>query len=117
MTPETAARFCERYGQPVLVRRITQAGTAAIPFDAAVPAPLRSYRADELVGGIVQGDRQAIVSHRHLQALQWPVPPRDGAQADRVIVGGKPWKVEKAEERRGIAGEVVDYVLTIRGIA
>lgn len=114
MTPEAAARLANRYGQTVILRRLTMAGTVAIPFDIEVKAKIRAYQPDELVGSITQADREAVVSALDLLALQWPVPPREGANADRLVLDGKVAVVQSVEPRASLSGEVAMYALRIR---
>lgn len=114
MTPEAAWRMANRYGQTVILRRLTMAGTSAIPFDVEVRAKIRAYQPDELVGSITQADREAVIAALDLAAMQWPVPPREGANADRVVIDGRVAVVQSVEPRASLGGEVAMYALRIR---
>lgn len=114
MTPEAASRLANRYGQIVILRRLTMAGTAAIAFDAEIRAKIRAYQPEELVGLITQADREAVIAAIDLLALQWPVPPREGANADRLVLDGKVGVVQAVEPRASFSGEVAMYAIRVR---
>lgn len=114
MTPEAASRMAQRYGQLVTLRRLTMAGTTAVYFDAEVRAKIRAYQPEEMVGAITQADREAVIPALDLLALQWPVPPREGANADRVVIDGKVSVVQSVEPRASLSGEVAMYAVRIR---
>lgn len=113
MTPEAARGALDRAlkadGEDVILRRIT--GKQRIPFDVAVRARVRNFSPDELVGGIVQGDSQVILSPSEIEARQWPGPPR---QNDLLIAAGRTRTVVAVTPFR-LAGRLVRLELTVRG--
>lgn len=101
------ADMIQQYGEPVTLRRIT----GGIKFDVTVVAVVRGYQPNELVGGIVQGDRLVIISNREIGRRQWPGPPKIG---DQFIIRGKTATVQ------GVSTIVVEdttvkHTLQIRG--
>lgn len=102
--------FIQHYGQDVTLRRVT--GTTSQTYtDVAVRAFVRKFAANELVGGITQGDRLAIIANIEIATASWPGPPRKG---DQIIAGGKVSTVQAVEPVR-VEGVVIRHNLTIRG--
>ena len=108
--PRIAARIA-REGQAVELRRLTGTGPNQVWFGVELQAFVRQFRAQDLVGGITQGDRQVIVSDAEIEARQWPGPPRKG---DKAVIDGKTVNVESVETRR-LRGSVAMHVLQVRG--
>lgn len=73
-------------GQTVTLRRGGANGNAR--------AFVRGYRLEELVGGIVQGDREAVLSPTGLPVPFNSAPPKRG---DVVVIDGRAVSVESAE--------------------
>lgn len=102
--------FIQRYGQDVTLRRVT--GTTSQTFtDVPVRAFIRNFLPNELVGGITQGDRLAIIANVEIAAASWPGPPRKG---DQIIAGSKVSTVQAVEPVR-TEGIIIRHNLTIRG--
>ncbi len=98
----------QREGRLVLLRRL---GGPELFFDVDVYSYGRLYKPTEVVGGIVQGDREERISHREIDARQWPGPIRRG---DQVVIQGRTCQV-MAAETVVVGGETVEYVLQVRG--
>lgn len=110
MTPESArtalARQMQKHGWIISLQR------AGVPT-VDILCRIRDYRPDELVGGVIQGDRQAIIPAECLERAGWPGAPSVG---DQIIDGGATMTVEAVDaSTRRIAGVVIGYNLTVRG--
>jgi hypothetical protein len=101
--------FIDDVGGPVTLRRVT--GTQQIRFDVGLNAVVVGFRADEMAGGIIQGDRMIIVGTRDISNRQWPAPPRKG---DKVIQRGVEMTIESVDVVE-VAGQIVRYNCISRG--
>lgn len=83
--------------QLVTLRRVPAKG---VNVDVQIPAKVRDFRPEELVGGINQNDSQVIISPTQIRAKQWPggtaaqSPPYDVPQwiprtNDKLLVQGR----------------------------
>jgi len=99
----------EREGSPAVLTRLT--GTGDIHFDVNLAAVSRGYAPNEIVGEIIQGDREVRISNREILARQWPGPPKTG---DQIALSGKSYRV-RAVDRLEIGGETVMFVMQVRG--
>lgn len=90
-------------GQTVTLRRLVGT-TSQTPYDIVLPAHVRGYAPNEIVGGIRQGDSKVIVSPSPIAAAGWPGAgsATDGTDArmprmgDKVITQGRTRNVEAA---------------------
>lgn len=100
-------RMLTAFGQDVTLRRITGT-TNQSNTDCTCRALVRGYRADELAGGIIQGDSLVILSATDIIAAQWPggqpvtSPPngldvRVPRKGDKIVSAGKVRNVEAAD--------------------
>ena len=64
MSVERIQSAIERRGQSLLLRRVT--GLPQVPVDVKVKGMVRGYHAQELIGGIIQGDREVIISNKEI---------------------------------------------------
>lgn len=91
-------------GQEIRLQRLT--GTQLISFSVDLPAIVRGYTPEELVGGITQQDSFVILSPTEIERKGWPganssaTPtnqdrrvPRKG---DKAVINGKLRNVEAA---------------------
>jgi hypothetical protein len=76
-----------------------------------VPASVHGYKPDELVGTIIQGDRQVVLSPTGLSGVFASTPPRRG---DKVDIGPDTVTIEDAEILR-IGSTIVRINLHVRG--
>ena len=109
MTPARAIAMRDRqiaeHGQPVTLKR---SGTSDLTMHAFV----RGYRADELIGGINQGDTMVIASPPQLVGTDFAsVPPRTG---DRILIAGRLRRVG-IDDPVYIGGTLVRVNLTVTG--
>lgn len=87
-------RAVNRYGSSIVLRR--RVGTTNVFTDAPVKATRKEYqptenvRMSEVPGDLESGDQIFTVSALDLEALSWPVPPKDG---DLVVARGRTWAV------------------------
>ena len=108
ITPADIAAEIAREGQTVTIRRIA---TGVAPVAATCKAMVRGYRPEELVQGVVQGDRRVVIAAATLQSLGWPIPPRKG---DSVEASGKRLAVQAVEEI-AVRDEPGKYIIQARG--
>lgn len=93
------------HGQAITLQRLSPVSSAT------VRAFVRGYRAEELTGGIQQGDTLVILSPTTLAAGGWAGLPKRG---DKTLIDARLRNVEIADPVR-INGEVVRVNLTVRG--
>lgn len=107
---DTVAKQIQTWGQPVTLKR--RVGTTSTFTTATVPGKVHHYRPDELIGGIVQGDRRVTVAPSSLVGTDWEgLTPRKG---DFVEIDGQQAAVQGCEVRY-VAGEAARYEIWIRG--
>jgi len=103
----TALSLLEPFGTLTFRRGFPPANT-----DITVRARLRGYRAEELVGGVQQGDRQVIA---YGDDVTFSPPLKAG---DDVLnpVDGRPLNIESVDNTTGLTDEgLVVYYLRVRG--
>jgi hypothetical protein len=100
------ARALRDHGETVTVER---PGGPSVE----VRARIMGYSAEELVSGITQGDRKAILLAEDLERAGFPGPIR---RNDRVVVRGRPMNVESVDDSTRRIGEVlIAYELGVTG--
>lgn len=97
-------------GEDVVLRRYL-GPLLANPVDVTCRATVRGYTAAELVGGIAEGDRLAILSPTEATAASWPLPPRRG---DKLVIGGRETNIEHPDNIT-MGGALVRMNLRVRG--
>lgn len=98
--------------QIVTFRRYTGTGPNRPRFDTDVRARVVGYAPDELVGGILQGDRKVILLAEDLVAAQVR-PPSKG---DKIVIRGAEANIEFVNDStRRVGGELMAYELVVRG--
>lgn len=95
-------------GRDVVVQRTE---TGSVPVTATVTAMVRGYKAAELLGGIVQGDRRVVIAGTALEAASFPLPFKKG---DVVVIDGKRTAVQAADAVY-LRDELAKVVLQVRG--
>jgi hypothetical protein len=103
--PRSTSALLARYGRPVTLRR--RVGTTPAFTEVTVNGTLRGYSAQELQGGVLQGD-SAVVLDAATGALG--VPKR----GDFLVVDGRTWAVQGAVPR-ALGAAVVGYDVWVRG--
>ena len=101
-----SGRMLTRHGRAMTLRRIV--GTGPTYTEATVLGHLTSYRPNEIVGLIKQGDARATIGPA-LGAIA--APPRT---ADSLVVDGRTWAVQGAVPRY-VGTMLVGYELHVRG--
>lgn len=99
--------------EPVFIRRYTGAGTNRPKFDAACAGRVVGYTPQELIGGIVQGDRKLIVFHDDLVTAGFPLPI---TTSDKAVVEGRELAIFAPDRStRRVGGVTIAYELQVRG--
>lgn len=90
MTPARVRAIYKRllrlYGETVYFRRYAGTGQVRTSTDYPVKARIREYRPDELIGGIVQGQRDVIALAEDVENSGFPLP--FVATVDYVVIRG-----------------------------
>ena len=107
MTPERIAALIAQFGQPVTLQRLT--GT--IRHEVVCQAIVRGYEPVQLIGNIIQGDRQVAISNAEIADAQWPGPPRAN---DRCVIDGRTTTILACDTRR-LRNEIVLHLIQVRG--
>lgn len=111
-------------GQEVILRRVVGT-TVQTSVDCTCMAFVRGYRPEELVGAVIQGDSEVIISATDIIAAQWPggepvqsppvvSDPRVPRAGDRVVVAGRVRAVISAAPIY-VANELHRVNLQVRG--
>lgn len=108
---QSVADMIARRGRPLTLRRIVTGGPNV---DVAVTGVVRQYQAQELLGPILQGDREVRISNVEIAAASWPGPPRAGGNADRIVIDGKAAVVQNVDPRYD-GTDLAMYVIQVRG--
>jgi hypothetical protein len=121
MTPAGAISMLDRqiaeHGQTITLRR---PGTPGV--EAELPAFVRGYRPEELVGAIIQGDSEVTISPTDIASSGWPgaLAQTDGTdpmvprKGDKVVLKGRVRNIEAAVPIY-IADTPVRVKLMVRG--
>lgn len=75
--------------RPMTLRRMTS--TPNVYISITVAGVKWSYRPDQLVGGVLQGDAQVEILNDEIFLKSWPGPPRRG---DTMVIDGRTWTVQ-----------------------
>lgn len=102
-------RMLARNGRAMTLRR--RVGTTAAFTDVTVVGRLRDFSPEQLVGGVMQGDAEAVIDAGPVLAAAGFAPPRKG---DLLVVDGRTWAVQGCQPR-AIGAQVVAYDLWVRG--
>jgi hypothetical protein len=99
----------DRKGRTLLLRR--RVGTTSAFTDVSPRGCDRGYKAQELLGGIVQGDREVVIGNAEIAAASWPAPVRKG---DVVVMDGVTATVQGARAMY-VGTTVAAHILWVRG--
>lgn len=113
MNPETAKRlYRNNLHEVITIRRITGSGSSRAVNDYQARARVTDFEDQELVGGVRQGDRKAIVYADDLvnNGLVTPVTVGDYF----LDVDTSEYTVIEPKPRR-VKGVLIAYELTLRG--
>lgn len=106
-------RMMNEVGEEVAIRRFTGTGANRPYFDATVMARVMDFKPSDLVGEIIQGDRNLIVIAQDLIDAQVPMGVRKG---DKAVVRGKELNIEAVDDNtRRVQGQLIAYVIRVRG--
>jgi hypothetical protein len=98
-----------RRGRNLTLRR--RVGTTSAFTDCAPRGYDRGFKATELVGGIIQGDREVVIGNAEIVAASWPGPPRKG---DVVVIDGGSVTVQAARPMY-VGTDIAAHILWVRG--
>lgn len=101
------AAVLRRDGRPMALKRRNGLGGAFT--ECTVHGKARFYKPEELVNGVVQGDRRIRIAQTDITAAGWPGPPKAG-NTD-FLDGGTVQGVEKLYD----GAELVGFVVWVRG--
>jgi hypothetical protein len=118
MTPEQIRAdyraALHRVGEPVTIKRYYGTGSTRPFYQATVRARVTGYEPNELVGGVIQGDRKLIVSGEDIIGAGGITLPL--VKGDKVIVRGRELNIEAADDSsRRVQGVLVAIELQVRG--
>ncbi len=119
MTPDQAkAMYVRRLGdfEQVAIRIYTGAGTSRPRFDyEGLRARPVDFRPEELVGGIVQGDRNVILLAEDVLNAGVPLPLATGANT-KLVIRGRELAIKAIDDStRRLGGELIAYDLVVGG--
>lgn len=118
MTPAAARESYRKaiaaVGETVTIRRYSGLPPSRTAVNKTVRARVVGFAPDELIGGIVQGDRKLIVLAEDIGSpITLPIVP--GAN-DKVVVRGREMTVKAVDDNtRRIAGELIALEITVGG--
>ncbi len=100
-------------GETIKIRRYTGTGPNRPMFEVECNAVVTGYQPDEMVGGIQQADRKAIVLHEDLEGTGLALPLTN---SDFAVVQGKQHAIRVPDNfTRRVAGVTIAYELQIVG--
>lgn len=106
-------RQIKRHGEPVKLRRYTGTGPTRVATDYDVRGWVKGFDPHNLVGGIVYGDRQAIVLAEDVAAKAFPVPI---TSADKLVVRGRELAIGSVDDNsHRDRGVLFAYELKVTG--
>ena len=106
-------RALAEYGETIRIRRVTGSGPNAPRFEVAVRARVTGYAPNELVGGIAQADRKAIVLHDDLVRAGLALPLTN---ADFAVVQGRQHAIKVPDgATRRVGNQTIAYELQLVG--
>lgn len=110
MDKSVIGRFLAQNSETVKLRRPSGKG---IFIDVVVLARVTLYRPEQLVGGIIQGDRNVIIGNAEIAEAHWPGPPRVG---DFILLdGGKTTLTIRSSDPGQLDGVIVRHDIQARG--
>jgi len=108
----TYKRELEKF-ETVTIRRYYGSGTPRSKYERACHGRELSYRPDEIVGPILQGDWKIILLAEDLESGDVTLPLKT---SDKVVVRGKELAIAGIDDKkRRIGGVLCAYELQVRG--
>lgn len=106
-------RAIRQHGEPVLFRRYTGSGSPRPMFNAEVAGWVQGYQPQELIGGIVQGDRRVILLAEDVNRAQIGLPITTN---DKIVVRGRELAIGSVDDSTHRDGtELVAFELKVTG--
>lgn len=107
-------RALDGAGETIFLRRYSGSGTARVSTDYAVKARVTDFQPHELIGGIVQGDRNIIAIAEDVTASGFPAPII--ASSDKAVVRGRELAIKAVDDNtRRVAGVLIAYEIKAGG--
>ncbi len=102
--------FLQEVGEDVIVRRYSGTGPSRTSIDRTTRARVKGYQPNELVGGIVQGDRKVIML---VDALADLLPL---SETDKLVIRGREVAIKGVDDStRRIGGTLIGLDLQVAG--
>lgn len=102
-----------RVGEMVTIRRYYGTGSPRSKYEKACLARVNAYAADELIGGIVQGDQKVILLAEDMETGAVTLPL---LISDKVVVRGRELQIVSIDANtRRVAGVLCAYEMQVRG--
>jgi hypothetical protein len=106
-------RAIRQHGEAVLFRRYTGSGASRPEFNAELRAVVTGYQPQELIGGIVQGDRKVILLAEDVNKAQIGLPLTTN---DKIVVRGRVLAIGAVDDSTHRDGaELVAFELKVTG--
>ncbi len=106
-------RAIARYGEPVVFRRFTGAGSNRPQFNAEIRARVTGYEPKDLIGGIQQGDRRVLVLVADVLERQIAMPI---TTSDFIVVRGRQCAIFSLDDSTHRDGtELIALEMGVRG--
>ena len=83
--------------------------TTQVRHEVVCQAIVRGYEPVQLIGGIIQGDRQVAISNAAIADAQWPQ-----RASDRCVIDGRTTTIQACDTRR-LRNEIVLHLIQVRG--
>lgn len=117
MTPDEVriayARGLSLY-EGVQLRRYIGVGSLRAPVDYPVRARVKDYSPDELIGGIVQGERLVIALAEDVENSEFILP--FVATADKIVIRGRELSIKAIDDNtRRYQGVLMAYEIRVGG--
>ena len=98
----------------VQLRRYTGTGRDRLPVDTPVRARVIEYKPDELIGGIVQGERRVLVLAEDVENSAFTVP--FVVTSDKLVIRGVEFTIKSVDDNtRRYQGVLMAYDIRVGG--
>jgi hypothetical protein len=105
-------RAIRQHGEPVVYRRYTGTGSNRPLFNAELRGWVQGYQPNEMIGGIIQGDRKVIILAEDVAKAQIATISTN----DKLVVRGKEAAIGAADDSTHRDGtELVAWELKVTG--
>lgn len=106
-------RAIRQHGELVLIRRYTGSGTSRPVFNTEVMAIITGYQPQELIGGIIFGERKCIVLAEDFNKSEIGLPL---TTSDKIVVRGRESAIGGVDDNTHRDGtELIAFEMKISG--